>query len=276
MKNQRKKTGAFTLIELLVVIAIIAILAAMLLPALARAKARAQRASCANNLKELGISFKTWGLDNNDLYPMQVTPANGGPPDQATIAASTDNTTPGAAFLYEVFGVMSNEVSTAKLLACPSDSGTTAHTNLLIKAGATLNTVIGTGTGDQFSICDINVSYFVGLNADENYPQMLLCGDRNIDGSQADGTYNSTASGGYGNGNHPGSGAGSPMCTVEGTNFLSTATAPCWTGTIHQSAGNLLLCDASVQQVTSSGLRSQLRNTGDVTATPGPNTLLFP
>jgi prepilin-type N-terminal cleavage/methylation domain-containing protein/prepilin-type processing-associated H-X9-DG protein len=266
MKNQPKKTGAFTLIELLVVIAIIAILAAMLLPALARAKARAQRASCANNLKEIGISFKTWGLDNNGSYPMEVTAANGGPPDPTTGTMAGTPTAAMAGYLYEAFGVMSNEVSTPKLLACPSDSGTTVHTNLLIKEGATVNTEV---FGGQYSLCDYNVSYFLGLNADDNFPQMLLCGDRNIDGSQADGTYNPTINGGYGNANH-----GSPAYVVEGTNFLSTATAPCWTGTIHQSGGNLLLCDGSVQQVTSSGLRSQLINTGDVSQ--NPNALLYP
>jgi len=93
------------------------ILPAMLLPALARAKDRAQRINCTNNLKQLGLAFKTWELDNGGRFPFNVSTNQGGTFEFHSVG-------PGG---YDVNGalhlaVLSNELATPRILVCPADS----------------------------------------------------------------------------------------------------------------------------------------------------------
>jgi prepilin-type N-terminal cleavage/methylation domain-containing protein len=147
-RNQR--TPAFTLIELLVVIAIIAILASLLLPALARGKAKAKDVACINNFKQIGLGLRMWANDQGDKYPWQVNISKGGS------AGSPDWT--------DHFRILSNELRTTRILLCPADTASRLGQNWSILTG------------------DANISYFLGTNSFVNQAgsQIILAGDRNV------------------------------------------------------------------------------------------------
>ncbi len=145
-------SAGFTLIELIVMVAVAIAIVVVAGVQIRKAGQRAKAICCNCKLKQVGLAFKTWAIDHNDLFPMGLSTNSGG---------TLEYLETGAVFRH--FQVMSNELSTPKVLVCPRD-------------------VRKFSTSFETNFSNANLSYFVGGLSNDTLPQMFLSGDRDLTG----------------------------------------------------------------------------------------------
>ena len=130
--TERRRDGAFTLIELLVVIAIIVILAALLLPALAKSKERAQTVACISNLKQLEICYYSYAQDHDDkLAPNNFVYFVGGSTPATGVSWCPGDVLQDTTIANLTNGVLWNYNTSAAIYRCPADKSTVPNTPYL-------------------------------------------------------------------------------------------------------------------------------------------------
>jgi hypothetical protein len=197
------------------------LLTLVVLPALANNHPRSTRIICANNLRQLGAALQLWGNDHNDLFPPYIPTGDGG----------TRNHPLGVnAWLH--FAWLSNDLSSAKVIFCPSDTGQAARDFTFDPGGGYLHP----------NFQNRATSYLLShgpVNGDMRANDLFLA-DRNITVTQVG------------------------QCSVYGTVNSAPLPAPGslgWATNLHNGAGNILRHGGAVEQVTSAGLREAVAPT---------------
>jgi prepilin-type processing-associated H-X9-DG protein len=219
---QNRRDRALTLPEVFVVMVILCLLfmVGMLLPVINRAHIH-MGPNCVSNLKQIDLSFRIWEGDHDNKNPMAVSVTNGG---------AMETTATGD--VVNCFLVMSNELSTPKILICPADWKKDPATNF----DGNFNTS--------------HISYFIGIDADESYPQRIMAGDANllVNGSLVKSglvQYLTNTSIAWGPGRHG---------DVPVRHF--------WTPKSHGFVGNIGYADGSVSELSSAGLQESFSLSG--------------
>ena len=203
MKTCTHRRHGLSVLEVLLVIATITLLAGLILPKMARGRVRTSRIGCTSQLKQIGLSYRMFSNDHGDQFPYAVSNEFGG-------TLQFENSPQ----VFRHYEAMSNELVTPKILICNSDTNRIRASNFLTP------------------LSNSNISYFIGLGAQEDKPQRILSGDRNVTGGVLSNGFMRVL----------------PSNSVAG-----------WTSAIHSNAGNIGLADGSVQQMRAPGLQRQLQ-----------------
>lgn len=140
---------AFTWKELLALVVVLGVLMGLLLPSIARSRAKSMRVSCVGRLKNIGLAYRIWSDGGGDCYPFNYRV-------QGSIEPTTNN-------VVWNFTVISNELAGPELLVCPADPARAKWP-----------------APKHWNLAASNISYFVNVLAQETDPEVPMTGDSNL------------------------------------------------------------------------------------------------
>lgn len=227
-EHRYRSSRGFTRWELAVVLLILGLLISVLIPAITKARHRAQRISCISRLMQIGLGYRLWANDHQSSFPWQVHQREGGSvPDGQEVGSHFGE-------LVNAFRCISNELTHGMVLTCPADRARSPAREFDPLSGAPFG-------GKPPAVETKNLSYLAGWDTDEDRAKSILAGDGFLGSGLTTGDGNAGLSGLVRS-----FGAGQPgPVSVTPTNVG-------WTAGWHAENGaNLGLADGSTHQVGS-------------------------